>query len=58
MLNIKYIIQSDEKGQQFATINPDANGNAWFVSKIEYVNSADEEMKALDKLNTKIYLYS
>ncbi|WP_396155731.1 YfhO family protein [Flavobacterium macrobrachii] len=53
MLNIKYIIQSDEKGQEFATINPDANGNAWFVSKIQYVNSADEEMKALDKLDTK-----
>lgn len=53
MLNIKYIIQSDEKGQEFATINPDANGNAWFVSKIQYANSADEEMKALDKLDTK-----
>jgi uncharacterized membrane protein YfhO len=53
MLNIKYIIQSDEKEQEFATINPDANGNAWFVSKIEYVNSTDEEMKALDKLDTK-----
>ena len=53
MLNIKYIIQSDEKGQEFATINPDANGNAWFVSQLKTVNSADEEMKALDKLNTK-----
>jgi hypothetical protein len=53
MLNIKYIIQSDEKGQQFATINPDANGNAWFVSKLQKVKSADEEMKALDKLDTK-----
>jgi hypothetical protein len=53
MLNIKYIIQNDEKGQEFATINPDANGNAWFVSKIQTVNSADEEMKALDKLDTK-----
>lgn len=53
MLNVKYIIQSDEKGQQFATINPDANGNAWFVFKIKKVKSADEEMKALDKLDTK-----
>jgi hypothetical protein len=53
MLNIKYIIQSDEKGQEFATINPDANGNAWFVSKIQKVKSADEEMRALDKLDTK-----
>ena len=53
MLNIKYIIQRDEKGQEFASINPDANGNAWFVSKIQTVNSADEEMTALDKLDTK-----
>ena len=53
MLNVKYIIQSNDKGEQFPTINPDANGNAWFVSKILSVNSADEEMKALDKLDTK-----
>ncbi len=53
MLNVKYIIQSNDKGEQFPTINPDANGNAWFISKIQYVNSADEEMKALDKLDTK-----
>lgn len=53
MLNIKYIIQSDEKGQEFATINPDANGNAWFVKEIKFVKNADEEMKALDKLDTK-----
>jgi LPXTG-motif cell wall-anchored protein len=43
----------DEKGEEVASVNPDANGNAWFVSKIQTVNSADEEMKALDKLDTK-----
>ncbi|WP_374551683.1 hypothetical protein, partial [Flavobacterium sp.] len=32
MMNVKYIIQSNEKGEQFPTINPNANGNAWFVS--------------------------
>lgn len=53
MLNIKYIIQTDEKGQEFPTMNPDANGNAWFVKELKMVNSADEEMKALDKLDTK-----
>jgi hypothetical protein len=53
MLNIKYIIQTDEKGQEFPTMNPDANGNAWFVKEVKMVNSADEEMKALDKLETK-----
>ncbi|MGV9004056.1 YfhO family protein [Flavobacterium sp.] len=53
MLNIKYIIQTDEKGQEFPTMNPDANGNAWFVKELKMVNSSNEEMKALDKLDTK-----
>jgi hypothetical protein len=53
MLNVKYIIQSDEKGQQFPALNPDANGNSWFISQLKRINSADEEMKALDKLDTK-----
>ncbi|UOB17376.1 YfhO family protein [Abyssalbus ytuae] len=51
MLNIKYIIQQNEQGQ-YAANNPYANGNAWFVEKIIAVNSANEEMKALDSLNT------
>jgi uncharacterized membrane protein YfhO len=34
-------------------VNPDANGNAWFVHEVIKVNSADEEMKALDNLKTK-----
>jgi hypothetical protein len=53
MLNVKYIIQTNDKGEEFPTLNPDANGNAWFVSKIQTVNSADEEMKVLNDLNTK-----
>jgi hypothetical protein len=53
MLNVKYIIQSNEQGQQFAMNNAFANGNAWFVEKINFANSADEEMKALDSLDTK-----
>ncbi|WP_430400553.1 YfhO family protein [Flavobacterium sp.] len=53
MLNVKYIIQSNEQGQQFAMNNAFANGNAWFIEKIKFVNSADEEMKALDSLDTK-----
>ena len=40
MLNVKYIIQSDEKGEQFATKNPDANGNAWFVKEVKMVKTA------------------
>ena len=53
MLNVKYIIQTNDKGEQFPTLNPDANGNAWFVSDLIMVNSADAEMKGLEKLNTK-----
>lgn len=53
MLNTKYIIQTDEKGEEFPIANPDANGNAWFVSNVALVASADQEMKALDSLDTK-----
>lgn len=53
MLNTKYIIQTDKEGKEFPTSNPNANGNAWFVQKVKFVNSADEEMKALDSLDTK-----
>ncbi|AWG25885.1 YfhO family protein [Flavobacterium kingsejongi] len=54
MLNVKYIIQKNEKGQDIPVPNPDANGNAWFVKSIETVQSADAEMKALDSLDSKI----
>jgi len=53
MLNVKYIIQTDSTGAAFPIQNPDANGNAWFVKELKTVNSADEEMKALDKIETK-----
>ena len=53
MLNAKYILQTNKEGVQQALENPNANGNAWFVSKVKFVKSGDEEMKALDKLETK-----
>lgn len=53
MLNVKYIIQTDSTGAAFPVQNPNANGNAWFVKKIKLVQTADEEMKSLDKLDTK-----
>lgn len=53
MLNVKYVIQSDENGEKIPLANPAANGNAWFVEKVKFVKSADEEMKALDSLDTK-----
>ena len=53
MLNVKYIIQTDEKGNEIPLQNPEVNGNAWFVSAVKWVNSADAEMKALSQLDSK-----
>jgi hypothetical protein len=53
MLNVKYIIQTNDKGEEVASMNPAANGNAWFVKELRKVNSNDAEMKALDKLDNK-----
>jgi hypothetical protein len=52
-LNVKYLIQTDKDGKEFPIANPDANGNAWFVSQVISVHSADEEMKGLNKLDSK-----
>jgi hypothetical protein len=52
MLNVKYVIVPTGNGDVPVT-NPFANGNAWFVEKVKFVNSADEEIKALDKIDTK-----
>jgi len=34
-------------------INPNTKGNAWFVDSVKFVNSADEEMKALSSFDSK-----
>ncbi|GGW62373.1 membrane protein YfhO [Winogradskyella epiphytica] len=52
MLNTKYIIAEDQN-TIFPYTNTDANGNAWFVSSLKVVESANEEIVALDSLNTK-----
>ena len=49
MLNVKYVIVGEDKFQE----NTDANGNAWFVNTLKIVDSANEEIRALDNLNTK-----
>lgn len=51
MLNAKYLIfgnQADEVIQ-----NPEANGPAWFVREISYVNSANEELQKVATIDTK-----
>ncbi|MFS4455717.1 YfhO family protein [Maribacter sp. 2304DJ31-5] len=54
MLNIKYVIQQDEEGNPFPIENPNANGNAWFIENLKQVSSANEEIRILDSLKTKI----
>ncbi len=53
MLNVKYVVQQDEKGQSYPAVNPEANGNAWFVKELVQVENADVEIQALDTLQTK-----
>ncbi len=53
MLNVKYVIQTDKEGNEIPTINPEANGNAWFVGHVKLVNKPDDVMKALNNLDTK-----
>ncbi len=51
MLNVKYVLQQNEEGQRVAAVNPEANGNAWFVELLFPVRSANEEIMALDSLD-------
>jgi hypothetical protein len=53
MLNVKYVLQTEENGQLVPTLNGGANGNAWFVANTKLVTTADEEMKSLKELNSK-----
>lgn len=48
MLNAKYFMSGDQY-----ELNPDALGNAWFVDRLAYVSTPDEEMQALDSLDTR-----
>lgn len=52
MLNVKYLILPTREGDVKVN-NPFANGNAWFVEQVKTVNSADEEINALDNLDVK-----
>jgi len=53
MMNIKYIIRQDKEGNVFPIENPNANGNAWFVSQLKPVANANAEIMALDSLDAK-----
>ncbi|ROI09493.1 hypothetical protein EGH90_04160 [Kaistella haifensis] len=52
MLNAKYMIFGDPEKPE-AVVNPQANGNAWFVSEVKFVNSPNEEIKQIGEVDTK-----
>jgi hypothetical protein len=48
MLNTRYIVIANDKGEKSVEANGGANGNAWLVNKINVVENANAEIKALD----------
>jgi len=50
MLNVKYFIFDGEKNTEIQK-NERALGNAWFVNKVTKVNSANEEITSLKKID-------
>mgnify|MGYP001491850597 CR=1 FL=1 len=61
MLNTKYFIISDEKGAKSLQVNPEPNGNAWFVENVQFVQSANTEsnwnfsLKEFEELQYTLY---
>lgn len=51
MLDMKYLI-IPVQGGSLAAVNPDACGNAWYVSSLDYVDDADTELASLYNLDT------
>lgn len=49
MLNARYIVGHDGE----PLLNPEAQGNAWLVSKVRYVDNPDDEMAALSVLDLR-----
>lgn len=53
MLNTRYIMVNDQRGGDSVMVNPNANGPAWFVKHIEYVDGPAAIMKRLDHFSSK-----
>jgi len=51
MLNMKYLIYNKETAP---LINPHANGNVWFVKNIRIAADANEEMRLVGEIDTKM----
>jgi len=52
LLNTKYMIFGNP-GEPQVVPNPKANGNAWFVSDLKFVNTPNEEIKSLGEIDSK-----
>ncbi|MBW8359794.1 MAG: hypothetical protein K0M63_08365 [Weeksellaceae bacterium] len=52
MLNTKYMIFGDAQNPE-AVPNPQANGNAWFVSDLKFVATPNQEIKEIGEVDTK-----
>ncbi|WP_346236489.1 YfhO family protein [Niabella insulamsoli] len=52
-LDVKYIIASDQQGQQQLIPNPNAYGAAWFVKAVRPVPGNVEELRAIGTTNLK-----
>lgn len=53
MLNVKYVIMGQQNAQAVPVLNPHANGCGWFVSRVQYVDNADEEILSLHHIPVK-----
>ena len=53
MLNCKYFIFPVGNGQEAAFTNTAAYGNAWFVDKIQFVKTPNEELNALKQIDPR-----
>lgn len=52
MLNVKYVMRQDEEGRRTASYNPGSCGNAWFISELKVVANSNEEILALNDLES------
>lgn len=52
LLNAKYWVAGGPEQPQ-AVPNPRANGNAWFVSDLKFVNTPNEEIKSIGVIDSK-----
>ena len=53
MLNTKYFILPLQGGQTVPLSNPYTYGNAWFVDKLQYVDTANEELDMIGRLSLR-----